>query len=82
MSWQLRETRDLELVAALHGAVFDEPMSAQELRRRAEGKRLHAYTVVRSGQAPAGFAVFLGHGSDVELWQAGVLPQRRPARSW
>ncbi len=77
MSWRLEETQDLDLVADLYRAVFNNSIDPRSLAERAGDRTLHAYTVSRPGDEPAGFALFLGQGSDVELWQAGVMPTRR-----
>jgi len=77
LSWQLFKVENPELLLPLYQKVFDDDLSAADLEQRTRGWRTHAYLIKKSGQDPAGFALFRGKGSDAELWQAGVIPEKR-----
>jgi len=53
-------------------------MSASEVDNRTRGFSTYPYLVLNAAEdEPVGFAVFRGRGSEIELWQAGVIPEKR-----
>ena len=77
MSWQLTETFDVAAVLDMHRRVFSEALPRNEFAERTAGFETHLYFAGRPGEPPAGFCVFRRRNGEAELWQAGVLPERR-----
>jgi molybdenum cofactor biosynthesis enzyme MoaA/GNAT superfamily N-acetyltransferase len=77
LNWNFEGTRDLDKVVSCYRKVFDDDLSQEEIRQRTRGFNVHAFIISRPGEAPSGFALFRGKDTEVELWQAGVIPERR-----
>jgi molybdenum cofactor biosynthesis enzyme MoaA len=77
MSWQLIATEDLAMVLSLYHKIFPDTLSQEDFGVRTAGYETYMYLVQAPDEAPIGFAVYRGRGSEVELWQAGVVPEKR-----
>jgi GTP 3',8-cyclase len=77
MTWCLTPTDNLDQVLDLYHAVFKDTLTPEEYRQRTDGFRVFCYMIQRGDEKPAGFAVFRCHEQEAELWQAGILPERR-----
>ncbi len=77
MKWYFEPVQAFEEIRDGHQQVFDEPLTPQAVQQQVAGKQVHAYLVKQASGETAGFAVYLGRGSQVDLWIAGVLPQKQ-----
>ncbi|MBW2217968.1 MAG: GNAT family N-acetyltransferase [Deltaproteobacteria bacterium] len=77
MNWQLTPTEDLKTVLNLYHQIFPDSLLAEDFSLRTSGYNTHMYLVRVPDEAPIGFAIYRGRGSEVELWQAGVIPEKR-----
>jgi molybdenum cofactor biosynthesis enzyme MoaA len=77
MNWQMIETEDLNKVLSLYHKVFPDRLSREDLDVRTAGYDTHLYLIQGDDVDPIGFAIYRGRGREVELWQAGVVPEKR-----
>ena len=77
MKWVTGPTKDLAAIFDLYRQVFDEEITPEDYLRCTYGYDTFLYTVNGRGQPPVGFAICRGRGDSVELWQAGVLQEKR-----
>jgi molybdenum cofactor biosynthesis enzyme MoaA/ribosomal protein S18 acetylase RimI-like enzyme len=77
MTWLVEPAQDLPAVFDLYRQVFDENLTPDDFQRFTSGYDTYVFSVCPEGQAPAGFAILRGRGESVELWQMGVLQEKR-----
>jgi molybdenum cofactor biosynthesis enzyme MoaA len=77
MNWQMNASEDLEIVLSLYHRVFPDTMSKEDFGVRTAGYEIYMFLVQAPDGIPVGFAIYRGRGSEVELWQAGVVPEKR-----
>ena len=77
MTWRLTEINDPEKIQAIFSSIYNDTLPIEAYHARTDDSRIYIYQVKWLDDTPSGFAIFRCQGQESELWQAGVLSERR-----